>query len=563
MAYAPSATPRVLVIGFDGATLDLVGPWVRAGRLPTLARLMQQGGGGKLRSVLPVLSPSAWASFATGVNPGRHGIYDFVQRVTDGYNLRLVTSRDIKSPTLWRILSDAGKRVAVVNVPMTYPAEPVNGIMITGLGTPDRRTFTYPADQSSKLLAQGYRVNKTVFFRPGNEAAFLKDVYDITQRVANVSLALLQQELWDFFMVVFRDSDEMSHFFWKHMDSNHPAHDAQQDSQYANALLEYYQYLDRLTGELIEAAGPQVNVIIMSDHGVGPLYKDVFLNEWLRQQGLLTVDASVTKSRGGALASLGITRSNISQLLQSMRLGAIERGLRSTLGDKIRILPAHNRAVFPDVIDWARTQCYSYGYHGQIFINVRGREPQGLVEPGQEYADLRQHIQDLLYHLVDPDDGLPVVSQVVAQEDAFTGPYAPLGADLVVIMRDLSYITRQGYEFTGRPGQVFGIPSTFESGSHRLDGMLFVAGPDFISKKELPTYSILDLAPTILHLLSVNVDITIDGRTMWDELTQVARESRQTLIDVSIHEKQFKPPDLTEDEEKELVARLRNLGYLD
>jgi len=562
MASAVTSAHRVLVIGLDGATLDLAGPWIRAGRLPTLNKLMQRGGGGKLRSVLPVLSPSAWVSFSTGVNPGKHGIYDFAQRASDGYDLRLVTSRDIKSPTLWRRLSDAGKRVAVVNVPMTYPAEVVNGIMITGLGTPDRQTFTYPAELSQQLRARGYRVNKTTFYRPGGEVAFLRDVYDMTQRVADISLDLLRQEPWDFFMVVFRDSDEMSHFFWKHMDSHHPAHNPRTDSPYADALLEYYQYLDRLAGELIETAGSDVNVIIMSDHGLGPLYKDVFLNEWLRQQGLLVTNVNLAGDQGGVLGHLGVTRSNVSRFLQRIGMRSFERWLRSALGDKIKFLPVHNRAVFPDAIDWTRTRCYSYGYHGQLFLNVRGREPLGIVELDREYAELREQVKQSLCALVDPEDGLPVVSQVMLQEDIFHGPCSHQGADLVVVMRDLSYITRHGYEFAAGPGLIFTRPSTFESGSHRIDGLLLIAGPDFQTRGELPTYSILDLAPTILHLLGLPVDRNMDGKVIVDELIQT-RQSIHESIYLEPTEEKTQDTYLTEEEEKEIVERLQNLGYLD
>ena len=444
---------------------------------------------------------------------------------------------------------------------MTYPAEIVNGVMITGLGTPDRQTFTYPPELSQQLRVRGYRVNKTIFYRPGGEVAFLRDVYDMTQHVADISLDLLRQEPWDFFMVVFRDSDEMSHFFWKHMDPYHPAHNPRTDSPYADALLEYYQYLDRLAGELIEAAGPDVNVIIMSDHGLGPLYKDVFLNEWLRQQGLLVTDVNLAQSQGGMLGRFGLTRSNVSSLLQRTGLGPFERSLRSTLGAKINLLPAHNRAVFPDVIDWTRTRCYSYGYHGQLFLNVRGREPLGIVELGREYAELRARIEQLLNAMADPEDGLPVVSQVFSQEQVFHGPYAKEGADLVVVMRDLSYITRHGYEFT-KPGMVFTRPNTFESGSHRIDGLLFVSGPDFQAKGELPIYSIMDLAPTILHLLGLPVDRNMEGTVIVDELIQTRRSIRESAYLESTSER-AQDINLTEEEEKEVVERLKNLGYLD
>ena len=552
---------RLLIIGLDGATLDLVDPWMRAGYLPTLSMLKQKGGAGHLRSVLPVLSPAAWASFTTGVNPGAHGVYDFAQRLPDSYRLRLTTAQDLRAPSLWRLLSDAGKRVAVVNVPMTWPPESVNGVMVTGLGTPDQKTFTYPVELGNRLLARGYRVNKTVSYRPGAEKAFLKDTYDMTRRVANASQELLKQEPWDLFMLVFRDSDEMSHFFWKHMDSQHPAHNPKRDPVFSTALLEYYQYLDRLAGELIESAGPDVNVIVMSDHGAGPLYKDVFLNEWLRQQGLLVVDSERLKQVGGNLGRLGLTRSNISSSLQRIGLASFERKLRLALGEKINVLPKNKRAIFPDAIDWRQTRAYSFGYHGQIFLNVRGREPYGIVEPGTEYTHLRGEITELLRKWVDPEDGKPVVSDIIVQEMAFQGPYAEAGADLTVIMRDLAYITRQGYEFADRPGQILSPPSTYESGSHRLDGMLFVAGPDWLTSGDLPIHSIIDLAPTILHLLGLPVAEHMEGSVLTKLLVPTRQVYTKSHYDGASVKKNNEG--LTAEEEREITERLRNLGYLE
>jgi predicted AlkP superfamily phosphohydrolase/phosphomutase len=565
------AARRLLVIGWDGATLDLAGPWMKAGRLPTLARLQAGGAAGPLKSVLPVLSPAAWTSFATGVNPGRHGIYDFAQRAPDTYQLRLVTARDIQSPTLWRILSDAGKRVFVVNVPMTYPAEAVNGTMITGLGTPERQVFTYPPELSQTLRAGGYRVNKTVFYRPGAEGAFLKDTYDFTQRVFEAALDRLSHDAWDFGMVVFRDTDEMSHFFWKYMDASHPAHNPATDGPYQDALLEYYQYLDRLTGQLIEAAGPETDIIIMSDHGMGPLYKDVYLNEWLRQRGDLAARADLGQASGGWLARAGVTTANISSSLQRLGLARFERWLRTSLGTKKNLLPANNRAVFPDAIDWARTRAYSYGYHGQVFLNVKGREPNGVVEPGADYDKLRGQLHDELLGMTDPEDHQPVVTRILTQEQAFHGPFARYGADLVIVMRDLAYITRHGFEFAGKHGSVFGRPASYETGGHRENGMVFLYGKSFRSGLALEQASILDLAPTILRIMRVPAPSQLDGKLM----TAALCEAEQAAIAPNImtaptpasnplgaESHAANPEVLSQEDEAELEERLKNLGYL-
>lgn len=561
---------RVLVIGYDGATWDLAETWARAGKLPALASLMQRGGWGPLRSVIPVLSPAAWASFATGVHPGRHGVFDFVQRRQDDYHLRLVTANDLKCPTFWSLAGRAGKRVAVINVPLTYPAIPVNGIMITGLGTPEGRPFTHPLELGAEIKKRGYRVNRIEFYQPGREEAFLRDVYEMTDRLADVALDLFRREPWDLFVVVFRDLDEVSHYFWKHMDASHPQHNPVTDGPYADVIERFYRHLDDQLARFIEAAGTDVDIILVSDHGFGPLYKDVYLNEWLRQEGLLTTTAPA-RARSPlqrAMVRAGLTRQRISRQLQSIGLAAFERWLRHKLSAKLDALPAHERAVFPEAVDWSRSRAYSYGYHGQIFINLRGREPAGIVEPGREYEELLALLEERLAVLVDPGDQLPVATRIMRGRDLFGNAVEQGAPDLVLLMRDLAYITRQGYEFGTTPGVIFQQPASFETGSHREIGMAAFAGPHFAQRSWRAPYSLTDIAPTILWLLGVATDVHMDGRVLHEQLSFDAGDRSRSFIAPTAtlsSETRTAPDDelvLSPEEEREMADRLRRLGYL-
>ena len=555
---------RVLVIGFDGATWDLAEKWANAGHLPALASLMQRGSYGPLRSVMPVLSPAAWTSFATGVYPGRHGIFDFAQRGKDSYDLRLVTARDIHATAFWTLASQSGKRVGVVNVPLTYPATPVNGIMVTGLGTPDGRSFTYPEELSNRLLAQGYRVNKTMFFEPGREQVYLRDTYETIDKLAATAMQLYRSESWDAFVVVFRDVDEVSHYFWKYMDSSHPAHDPGRDAEFSDVLLRFYQHLDGKLGEFVEVAGPETDIVLVSDHGFGPLYKDVFLNEWLRQEGFLTTALPVQSMWRKSMIRTGLTRERVSRLLQRIGLARLERRLHASLGSRKELLPSSDRAAFPDCIDWSQTRCYSYGYHGQVFVNLAGREPAGIVHPGAEYEATLTELEEKLAHMVDPTDGQPVISRMVRGETLF-GRAVDTGApDLVLLMRDLAYITRQGYEFGTRPGVVFGSPANHETGSHREMGVGLFAGPSFVKSKWHEAPSIVDVAPTILHLLGVSGS-DMDGRVLAEILSPSHRAATSPMTardGVPLEDAGEGDTELTDEEVQELTDRLRRLGYL-
>jgi len=553
---------RVLVIGLDGATLDLIEPWVKQGALPNLGELMRRGRYGLLRSVLPVISSAAWPSFMTGVNPGKHGVYDFMVRQSDGYRLRPVHAGQIRAPSLWRLLSEQHRRVAVVNVPMTYPPEPVNGVLVSGLGTPDYKPFTYPADLGPEWTRAGYRVNKHQAYRPGNEDAFLAEVDAVTQSLGEQSVRLLRQEDWDFFMVVFRDTDELAHFFWRYMDENHPCH-SPADTPYRTAILDYYRLVDRWVGQLLEAAGPAATVFVVSDHGSGPLYRDVFLNEWLAQEGFLAFRSGVSASPlRAALARLGMTRDGVSRALRRAGLGRAERWIKDLMGNRIEVLPRSSRTEFPDAVDWSRTRAYSFGNLGQIYLNLSGREPEGIVEP-QNYQDTLNELEAALTRLRDPDDGHSVVTRIVRQAEAFQGPHARSGPDLIVFMRDLAYITRQRFEFGAARGRIFGPSSTHESGGHRLDGVVIACGPAIKAAEGRQSISsILDMAPTIAHLLGCPVPNYMDGQVHLDWLEEPGQPiyvDRPALADGILTEP---GAGLTDEEEVEIMDRLEGLGYM-
>lgn len=559
---------RTLVIGLDGASLDLIERWTAAGQLPHLAQLMQRGVYGELRSVMPVLSSAAWVSFMTGMNPGKHGVYDFVQR--DLTTLRRHTTRagaHIPVPTLWKRLSQAGRRVAVCNVPMTYPVEPVNGVLISGLGTPDYRPFTHPAELEDDLRKQGYRVNKRIHYTPDHAQAFLDEVYAITDLQAETALAIFRREPWDFFMHVIRDPDEMAHFFWAASDPTHPAHTPDLAARFGNALRDYYIHVDAWVGRFVAAAGPDVDIIVVSDHGSGPLYKDVSLNEWLRQTGFLQLHAkpAAANSPKQVLAKLGISRQRISRILRSSGLGRVERWIKDILGDKIQILAESERQELAEIVDWSKTQAYSFGYHGQIYLNLAGREAHGIVSPDQ--ADrVYDEIRTALLALRDPADGQPVVSAVYRKEELFHGPYLEWAPDITVIMRDLAYITRQGYEFAATPGGLFATPHTHESGSHREMGVIVAAGPSFVQQGRTATpVSLMDVAPTVLHLQGRAVPVAMDGVPLREWLTPEKRaQSPGADGGADGDDGPAAPtPDWSDKDEATLMRQLRNLGYVE
>ncbi len=555
---------KLLVIGIDGAPHPLIEQWAAAGELPNLARLIDRGSFGVLRSTIPVHSPTAWASFITGLNPGQHGVFDFVRREPDSYELRVVRADQYPGASIWRLLSEQGRRVGVMNVPMTYPPEPVNGFLLSGLGTPDFAAYSYPPELKAELDAQGYRVNKKFFFNRERQDEWLDDIADMTDKRGEAAVRLMQDKPWEFFMVVFRNSDEICHFYWHHMDESHPQHDPEAPDRYKTAILDLYKRIDRWVGELVTAAGDDVNVVVMSDHGAGPLFRDVFLNEWLWQKEWLVLREEATASQGWhqAMRRTGLTRERISNTLTRLDMHWAEVAIKRALGDRIRVLPRDERLEFTSAVDWSRTQAYSFGYYGQIFINLKGREPEGIVEPA-DYEALRDAIAAALMTIVDPEDGLPVVDRVYKKEELYHGRFLEPAPDLLAIMRDLTYITRMGYEFAGQRGELFRLPYTDETGSHRLEGIVIAAGPDIAQNQHLPEHIIYDLTPTLLHLQGSPVPDYMDGVVITELLDADWLAAHPVVtVEAEIGERDAAVGSWDAAAEADVTERLKQLGYL-
>jgi predicted AlkP superfamily phosphohydrolase/phosphomutase len=559
---------KVLVIGLDAATLDLVGPWAEAGKLPLFAQLMREGAYGTLWSTIPAMSPPAWTSIITGQNPGKHGLYDFVRRQPHTYRLQSMRSDFTRYRTIFDLLSAYGKRVAAINIPMTYPPVPVNGIMISGLGAPaGSGGFTYPAQLREELLSQGHRL--TEFddeYVPGQDEAYVSSLIRSTQERGQFALDLLQRESWDLFFVVFREIDEAQSFLWHHMDPTHPWHDPALAERLGDSILRVYQATEKVIHSLIETVDAKTTTFIVSDHGGGSLTREVYLNAWLHQNGWLALRQPRASSSlyRKAMRRLGLTRDSLSGQFGGPWALKLRRIM--PLGLQHALLPSA-APTLADAIDWSQTKAYSFGYVGQIYVNLHGREPMGIVQPGREYQDLLAEITQALYQLVDPEDGGKVVDRVYRRDEIYHGPYAELGADLNVIMRDMSYITHLRRELAST--DIFGPVTTNESGTHRPNGLAIVSGDDISGGVHNLEANVVDVTPTILSVMGIPRPSDLDGR-VWHEALRYGPEEAQSpsssvpgALDIDLPERPIVSEWENEKDEEAVMERLRRLGYLE
>jgi len=552
---------RVCVIGLDGATLDLIQPWTQQEILPNIARLMSTGSWGRLHSTIPPITAPAWSSFMTGKNPGKHGLYDFIGRRPNSYQTRPFNASHRDGESLWSILSRAGKQVCVVNVPITYPPEPVNGCMISGMGTPaTAQNYCYPPGLLSELhlVVPDYEVQPEGIFDPrGRELETLQAVRAMTEMRLKAALYLLQHYDCDFFMVVFRATDVVQHYFWHYMDSNHSRYNSRAAQELQTGIRDCYQQIDRGLADIFTHLNDETLIILMSDHGFGIQETYLHMNTWLWQQGYLNFKRNRITRAKEMLFRWGFTPSNTYEVLRILRQARnIARAIRK---NKTSARETINRIFlsFQDV-DWTRTLAYSVGNIGQIYFNLQGREPQGIVSPGNGFDNLFDELSHKLMELRDSITGEPIVGRIYRQEEVFEGAHLCEAPDLIFMPHEKCL----GYGALHFPTRQWLSPSD-RSGTHRLDGLLLMHGPGIRTDYQIAGARLIDLAPTILAAMDVPIPSDMDGQVLIDAFTEAFQDIMPIRYQHPQVKAESKAPDLTEGEEHEILEQLRGLGYAD
>lgn len=553
-----------MVLGLDGATYDLIKPWVSEGHLPTFSRLFRQGASGDLRSTTPPMTAPAWTAFATGTNPGKHGLYDWIARDEGSYRFSPVLSVDCVTPTLYDLLSQAGRRVVAMNIPMTYPPTPVNGYMVSGMPAPSTDvTITYPDTLYDEIIRD---VGDYILYPDPGQAYsdsgiddFLKRLYRAADLRVQTFQYLLERDAWDFAMLVFNGTDTVSHALWKFMDKTHPLHDPSRYDKYGHAIRDYFIHVDGKLAELIDNLDDNTTVMLMSDHGFGPFHKFIHVNNWLIQEKLMEVRANPISRLKRALFRLGFAPMNVYNILMSLGLGALKREVVRGQGQGLMKLLFLS---FED-IDWKRTVAYSLGNVGQVNLNVAGREPHGCVQPGEEYERLRDDIMARLMALRDPETGETVVESVHRREEIYSGDQLERAPDIVFMPRRLEYFGFGEYEFGSH--KIIEPMKRGISGTHRMNGIFLAHGPAVKQGMDVTGAGLVDLAPTILHLMGLPVPEHMDGRILQEILRDDFEPVKVDTATISWAHPGGGGGDaggLSESEKQVVADRLRSLGYV-
>jgi predicted AlkP superfamily phosphohydrolase/phosphomutase len=540
--------PALTVIGLDAATFDVLDPLLEAGQVPALQRLFEAGSRGTLRSTIHPLTSQAWATMVTGVNAGRHGLWDFAERDESGYTLRLVNGSYRRAPAVWDRLHAAGRRVGIVNIPFTWPAPEVDGFALAGLDASDRdRGMTFPA---ALLEEARSRFGELVLDHHFPLDARGKLDLDLVRRAASQRVELVtwlaDRDDPELLFVVFMAADHIHHVAWPDWEERGLESD----------VAEVYRILDGAVGELHRRLGDEADVLVVSDHGGGRLDGVVNLNAWLAREGFLTyTEPRAAVSRGELVARLMQLRHKVPP------------GLRKAVRQHVPRLreKAHQARRF-SVIDFDRSRAFSYGTFGNIVVNVRGRESRGIVEPGAEYDRVRDELVERALDLRGPE-GEPIVAAVHRREELFSGPYLAKVPDLVVEFTDYAWLGKGN--MTKRADSIWDEVTlewndTRYVGSHRQEGIVALSGPSAARGNALFA-SIEDVAPTILYLLGEPIPAELEGRLLAEAVDPQLLDARPPAyadpdaaqLEVGVQQ------GYSEDEDDAVHERLRGLGYLE
>lgn len=556
---------RLLIIGLDGASFVALDPLMQRGAMPTLARLRTEGFSSILLSTLPPVSAPAWSTFITGKNPGKHGVFQFydvnpwsAQSLGRGQPTYLavpgvvVNARSITEPKLWDLLSAANRRVACINLPISYPPEPINGLMITGMLTPPgSRHFTYPPQLAEELTHYEIDLHPQEKDFSSPDDHFLQRMQDILRKRAHTALELFRREPWDCFIVVFTETDRLQHRYWHYLDPScrrDPAPELEQ------RLIDIYRQLDQYLTEFVRLAGSDYDIIILSDHGFGPAAQHRLNFAALAQRLELEMASDGFNSAViRALQKLLPVKRRIYKYLGPVTpAGLLER-------TEARLRDVARRTIKAKLVKL-------HDYVGGIWINTADHH-NGVIEPGAAYEAFRADLIEKLTAIRDPLSGQQLIAEIMVREGVYCGHHAANAPDIIFNLDD-----RYGIDTEAKSADLICQTRQKNQGTHRAEGILIMSGNAIRPGAQVspngssgPLPKLEDVTATILYLAGVPLLEDMDGHVIEQAIDPPYLQAHPVQIQsAAAPVSSGSPPGWnTMEEEKLIRERLRELGYLE
>lgn len=564
---------KVFLIGIDGATFDIINPLVEKGELPAIARLMSAGTWNHLTSTFPPMTIPAWPTSITGVNAGKLGVSSFIRNTHTYEPEWLISTEDIKAKSIWNYLEQAGKKSIIVNIPYLYPPQKIHGIMVSYFNTRgvSDSISAYPPEVAKELfdvldidsLIKNRRNFSYISFfsRYGNKSLkefWLDQLVEFhriaVEKLREGTLYLMSKYSWDFFMVVFNSTDFLQHKLLCFIDKESPAYDEKLSKKYGNEIFECYKRVDKAIGEIMEKLDKETSVFIISDHGFATLKKDFYVNQWLKANGLLHL-----KKSGFNVSLFKVPLYQILTKLRMLKAVSFLPGRVKNM--KIPVIWRKKKG-FSEAVDWTKTKAYAHS--DVINVNLKGREPMGIVEK-EEYWDVVNFIKKELPKLKDDETGMTIIDKIFEKNEIYHGPFVENASDLQFFFHPPTYrISAELFERRGLFKKITKEDKVVGVHQSALQGVFIAHGPEINNKEKPRSSHIMDITPTILHLLGLPVPEEMDGRVLTEIITKEYLDKNQvqfTKESVFLDETVKGTGTLTEEESQKIINALKDLGY--
>lgn len=520
----------MIAIGLDGADYHLIQRWSEEGYLPTITSLIERGCWGRINSTGDISGGSVWPTFITGVSPAKHGIFYGHRELKNGtYQIQKKYADQIRGEPFWYRMSKAGKRIAIFDIPYTHPIEGLNGIQIVAWGAfaPNWKVSSWPPGLIADILKRfgkhplaGWYVKRPKTINEYED--FYRELLSGVEKRGLISAYLLDQEPWDFFLMAFSEAHLAGHVLWHIMDSKHPYHNPEIAETFKNAIRDVYHAIDSAISKLIEIV-PQATFLIFSLDGMGANYNGRHLLPEIVKRLCMIGKRGQHEKQSRILSSMFKT---INQLTPTGRWGDnslrnVERLIPIKLIEIVkRLLPQRFWDYWTSRIlyagnDWRSSKafCVPNDFHGAIRVNLKGREPNGLIQPGVEYDKFCDELIEKLSGMINVDTRENAISEVVRVDRLYQGENMSELPDLVV-----KWVGDAPIRALHSPhlGTIRGELPDFQTGAHRPYGFLIASGKEICEGKILEGGSIMDIAPTILYLMGQCVSREIEGKVLID-----------------------------------------------
>lgn len=526
---------NLVVVGLDGASFELIDPWIGEGELPNIAKIKKEGVWANMSSVLPPVTSPNWKCYSTGKNPGKLGVFWWQNIDWRNGKVYYPVTRMSENKEVWDYMGEEGLRVGIVGMPTTYPPKKVNGFLIAGCEAGDRN-FTYPEALEEELNRAGWRnLPRASIELDRNEAS--QEIHEIIDKHFRLASNLGERYHVDFLNITVFPINILQHYLW--------------DAPETKAG---WRIIDEHLGKILNTG---CDLIIMSDHGSNRIECVFNINTWLEHEGYLNLNLGLMRM----LYKLGINQQSMMRFLSKLRMLELAR----------RILPSAVRQALPDAsgeikreakaskIDWQRSKALASG-QGPIYLNP-------LLDSHDSEA-LRREIKQKLEALTDPATGKRIIESVYSRDEIYEGKYLAEAPDLIMDQA-------KGVHIPGGIVQreMFAPPQRWQAENKKV-GWLMAYGPNIKRREKIDNVSILDLAPTILHLMDIPIPEDMDGRVLKEIFRKDSKPANRAITSRKLEvgeagkvkrktESLKRQRQISKEEDEKVKERLRTLGYLD